>query len=412
MISAKKPAKKTSLKKQKFTFIDLFAGIGGFHLAAEHFGGECVFTSEWDENAREVYKNNFYKKNKNLFDSGKFAGDITKVNVKDIPSFDVLFAGFPCQPFSKGGHRKGFDDIRGTLFFDIARILDYHKPKFVLLENVSNLLSHDGGQTYRKIIETMDKLGYALNRVPIVLSPDKFGIPAIRSRLYIPAIRKDLLESNSFNLDFSNDFKKSGDIFKIVDKEKKPDKYSISEYEKRVLDMWNEFYKNIDLKIIGFPIWSTYFKSKENISDLPLWKQDFISKNKELYLRNKKYIDSWFIKYDNLSWVTDTHKKMEWQAGDDISDIYEGLIQFRPSGIRVKRANKFSTLVAMNHSQIVGKYKRRLTPNETKRIQSFPESFKIHNDDKVALKQLGNAVNVDVLKIILEKILNKNYEKS
>jgi DNA (cytosine-5)-methyltransferase 1 len=103
---------------------------------------------------------------------------------------------------------------------------------------------------------------------------------------------------------------------------------------------------------------------------------------------------------------------MEWQAGTDIKDIYEGLIQFRPSGVRIKRTDKFSTLVAMNHPQIIGKYRRRLTPDETKRIQSFPKNFKVHPDDNVALRQLGNAVSVDVLKVILNKILNKEYEKS
>ncbi|HBB49324.1 TPA: DNA (cytosine-5-)-methyltransferase [Candidatus Nomurabacteria bacterium] len=397
--------------KKNFSFIDLFAGIGGFHIAAEELGGKCVFSSEWDEDAREVYKNNFYKRNKALFDSGNFAGDITKVDVEQIPQFDFLFAGFPCQPFSKGGHRKGFDDIRGTSFFDIARIVDHHKPKFLLLENVSNILTHDKGETFKKIIETLDNLGYALNEKPLILSPDNFGIPAIRARLYIPAIRKDLINARSFKLNFSGDFQVGGGINTIIDEEKKDEKYYISQYEKDVLDMWNEFYKNIDIKIIGFPIWVDYFKDKKKIDHLPFWKKDFINKNKKLYKRNKKFIDKWLKKYNNLNWVNVTHKKMEWQAGTDINNIYEGLIQFRPSGVRVKRANKFSTLVAMNHAQIIGKYQRRLTPNETKRLQSFPEYFKVHPNDKVALKQLGNAVNVNVLKIILNKILNKKYEE-
>jgi DNA (cytosine-5)-methyltransferase 1 len=111
----------------KFTFIDLFAGIGGFHLAASNLGGKCVFASEFDENARKTYQENFLKHNKDLFYSGNFAGDITKVNEKDIPDFDFLFAGFPCQPFSKGGYRKGFEDTRGTLFFEVARIIKHHK---------------------------------------------------------------------------------------------------------------------------------------------------------------------------------------------------------------------------------------------------------------------------------------------
>ncbi len=396
----------------KFKFIDLFAGIGGFHIAGEELGGVCVFASEWDEKAREVYLENFYKNNKRLFDLGNFAGDITLVDEKKIPKFDFLFAGFPCQPFSKGGHRKGFEDTRGTLFFDIARILDYHKPKYVLLENVSNLLSHDDGRTFNTITRTLKDIGYVLNSKPIILSPDKFGIPAIRARLYIPAIRKDLVDVENFTLDFSGDFKDCDGIDAIVDKTKKDNKYYISEYERRVIDMWNEFYKNIDLRVIGFPIWASYFNTTDRINHLPIWKQGFIIKNRELYLRNKKFINTWLLKYDNLSWVVETHRKLEWQAGSEIDDIYDGLIQFRPSGVRVKRANKFSTLVAMNHSQIVGKYKRRITPDETKILQSLPKDFRVHPDDNVALRQLGNAVNVQVVKIILEKMLNNNYEKS
>lgn len=395
-----------------FRFIDLFAGIGGFHFAAEEFGGKCVFASEWDEKAREVYTHNFYGKNRKLFDADNFAGDITKVKVEDIPEFDFLFAGFPCQPFSKGGLRRGFSDTRGMLFLDIARILEHHKPKFVLLENVSNLLTHDGGQTFKKISETLDILGYALNKNPLILSPDKFGVPVIRARLYIPAIRKDFLRAEKFNLDFSDALQVQSSIYTIIDPDKKEEKYYISAYEKRVLDMWNEFYKKIDLDVIGFPIWAEEFNQYRNISHIPGWKQDFILKNRNLYERNKKFIDQWLRKYNNLDWVNPTHKKMEWQAGRDIKDIYNGLIQFRPSGVRVKRPDKFSTLVAMNHAQIIGKYKRRLTPNETKRLQSFPESFKVHTEDNVALRQLGNAVNVRVVKTILSKMLNKRYEKS
>ncbi len=399
-------------KTENFKFIDLFAGIGGFHIAAHEFGGECSFSSEWDEKAREVYIKNFKNKSPSLFKEDKFAGDIKKVDISKIKKFDFLFAGFPCQPFSKGGHRKGFEDTRGTLFFDIANILNTYKPKFVLLENVSNLLTHDGGKTFEVIKKTLRELGYALNSSPLILSPDMFGVPVIRNRLYIPAIRTDQVGADSFSLDFSGDLKSVKDVFQIVDTNKKEEKYYISEYEERVLDMWNNFYKGIDLKTIGFPIWAKYFKTKKIDQSLPKWKKDFIKKNMDLYSRNKKFIDKWLKENENLSWVNETHTKLEWQAGDSITDIYQGLIQFRPSGVRVKRANKFSTLVAMNHSQIVGKYKRRLTPDETKRLQSFPNNFKLHSDDRVAMKHLGNSVNVKVVKIIIDKILNKKYEKN
>jgi|GEM_PF-36638 len=400
--------KKNVKKNDQFRFIDLFAGIGGFHLAAEEVGGVCVFSSEYNDDAREIYEKNFKKINEEVFKSGNFKGDITKVDEKKIPDFDFLFAGFPCQPFSKGGYRKGFEDTRGTLFFDVARIVKYHRPPFILLENVPNLVTHDDGKTFRTIMDVLRVSGYAVNVEPLILSPHLFGAPVIRQRIYIPAIRKDLMEGEFFRLDFSANFKKVevDAIFKIIENSKVDEKYFISEYEEKVLDTWNEFYKGIDIKIIGFPIWADDFGKNYNLKDLPEWKKSFILKNRNLYLRNKDFIDSWLKKNNQLSWMVPTHRKMEWQAGVDISDIYEGLIQFRPSGVRVKRPDKFSTLVAMNHPQIVGKYKRRLTPDEVKRLQSFPQAFEVHQNDNIALRQLGNAVNVDVVKMVIQQMFN------
>jgi len=389
-----------------FRFIDLFAGIGGFHMAAEELGGKCVFVSEFDEDARKTYRLNFESKNRELFDAKRFFGDITKVDVEDIPSFNFLFAGFPCQPFSKGGYRKGFKDTRGTLFFDVARIVKRHNPEFLLLENVSNLVTHDDGKTFRTIMKVLQELGYALNFEPLVLSPHQFGIPVIRQRIYIPAIRKDLVGQSVFKLDFSRDFRKPmvDAISFATDRGKKPEKYSISDYEKKVLSVWNEFYKGIDVKVIGFPIWVEEFGKNNSTDGLPRWKKNFVEKNRELYERNQRFIDVWLRKYDNLSWMVPTHRKFEWQAGEDIASVFEGLVQFRPSGVRVKRPDKFSTLVAMNHPQIIGKYARRLTPDETKRLQSFPSWFQVHENDAIALRQLGNSVNVEVVKHVIRRM--------
>lgn len=391
-----------------FTFIDLFAGIGGFHLAASNLGGKCVFASEFDENARKTYKVNFLKYNKELFCSGNFAGDITKVDEKDIPNFDFLFAGFPCQPFSKGGYRKGFKDTRGTLFFNVARIIKYHTPNYVLLENVQNLATHDNGVTFETICNTLIELGYAINASPLILSPDDFGIPAIRKRIFIPAIKKELVKNDRFILDFSKSLStvRPQKIYDIIGNQKVDKKFYISDYETKVLKAWNEFYLGIDIKVIGYPIWADEFNTNYKIVDTPEWKKTFILKNRELYQRNKKFINKWLKKYDYLEWMKPTQRKMEWQAGKDIDDIYGGLIQFRPSGVRVKRPNKFSTLVAMNQPQIVGKHKRRLTPDETKELQSFPNNFTLHPQNNIALKQLGNAVNVDVVKKVIKEMQN------
>jgi DNA (cytosine-5)-methyltransferase 1 len=170
--------------------------------------------------------------------------------------------------------------------------------------------------------------------------------------------------------------------------------------------MWNEFYKNINIRRIGFPIWYDFFKQKPN--DLyPDWKRKIIIKNNELYNSNKEFITSWEKKYDFLKWVIPTHRKFEWNCGDSISNVYEGLIQFRPSGVRIKKPNFFSTLVAINHPQYIGKLNRRLSANECKKLQSFPDEFQVHRDEHKALKQLGNAVNVKLVEIIINAVIHR-----
>jgi DNA (cytosine-5)-methyltransferase 1 len=166
----------------KFRFIDLFAGIGGTRIAFESAGGECVFSSEWDPAAQRTYEANF----------GHIpAGDITKIAPSAIPLFDVLVAGFPCQPFSSIGKREGFDHpTQGTLFYDVVRISEFHNPKALLLENVKGLTHHDKGNTMKVISETLDSLGYDVFYE--VLDSSEFGVPQFRQRIYIVCFRKDL----------------------------------------------------------------------------------------------------------------------------------------------------------------------------------------------------------------------------
>ena len=158
--------KKKNHKNKSFKFIDLFAGIGGFRIPFDELGGECVFTSEFDKFSQVTYEENFGEKP---------SGDITKINAKDIPSHDLLLGGFPCQAFSNAGLKKGFEDTRGTLFFDIARILKYHKPKAFILENVKGLKSHDKGNTLKVIVKTLNKMNY--NLFIEVLNAKNFGFP-------------------------------------------------------------------------------------------------------------------------------------------------------------------------------------------------------------------------------------------
>jgi DNA (cytosine-5)-methyltransferase 1 len=166
--------------ENNFTFIDLFAGIGGFRIAAEKLGGKCVFSSEWDKNSQKTYITNF---------SDTPFGDITKIKENTVPMHDILFGGFPCQAFSISGKKQGFNDTRGTLFFDIARILKEKKPSMFLLENVKNFATHDNGRTLSLIIKTLEDLGYTVFHK--VLRSSDYGVPQARERIYIVGFKKD-----------------------------------------------------------------------------------------------------------------------------------------------------------------------------------------------------------------------------
>ena len=171
-----------------YKFIDLFAGIGGFHIALHNLGAECVFASEWDDAARKTYEANFRKISPELFERENFVGDITKIDKSSIPDFDILCAGFPCQPFSQAGRKLGFADTRGTLFFDIEEIIRLKKPKAFFLENVRGLLKHDNGRTFEVIQRTLTEgLGYSLHFA--VVKASDHGLPQLRPRLFMIGFR-------------------------------------------------------------------------------------------------------------------------------------------------------------------------------------------------------------------------------
>lgn len=178
---------------KKFKYVDLFAGIGGFHIAMDKLGGECVFACEIDKNCRLTYTENFNSKSSkiftNLLPNNFFATDITKVEPKDIPDSDIICAGFPCQPFSQAGFKKGFEDTRGTLFFNVANIIKIKKPKVVFLENVRGLLKHDNSNTFNVIKNTVEQLGYTMFYK--IIKASDFNIPQYRPRLYMICFRND-----------------------------------------------------------------------------------------------------------------------------------------------------------------------------------------------------------------------------
>jgi len=176
--------------------IDLFAGIGGFHQAFHNLNTEVVFSSEWEPNARKTYQANFEKLSPKVFEDNNFAGDITQVDPKNIPDFDVICGGFPCQPFSNVGKRQGFADEkgRGNLFFNIAAIIKEKQPKAFFLENVRGLLSHDGGNTFLAIQKIIEELGYSFHWKLIKASD--FNVPQHRPRVFMVGFRNDIDDSN------------------------------------------------------------------------------------------------------------------------------------------------------------------------------------------------------------------------
>jgi len=431
-------------------FVDLFCGIGGFHAALHRLDHECVFATDIDKPAAETYELNW----------GKPSGfdvncDIRKV-LDDIPKMDVICAGFPCQPFSKSGSQAGFQDqTRGTLFHDICFLAEKHKPKVLFLENVPNLVRHDGGNTFAVIQQRLDELGYDFQWS--ILSPHKFGIPQVRTRVYIVAIRKDIAKGRDFSFP-SEHGEQELDVRSVLDS-KVDSKYKMSDKEIHWLNVWEDFLQNVNLdtKLPGHPIWADSFVGSELLPgdllqytkkeliliwnewkeygwvkpmktsmrkveiikaiNLPKWKQDFISKNRLLYSNNKQFIDQWLIEWNVLGLndagdrnIPVSRTKYEWQAGPTSRTNWENIFQFRPSGIRVKRGDYFPALVAMAQIPVVGWLKRHLTPKECARIQSFDvdgvfgKPFVLGDNDGQAYKQLGNAVNVNMIYEIQSRI--------
>lgn len=382
-----------------FKYIDLFCGIGGFHQAMSDLGGECVYASDIDADCRKTYEANY---------GIKPDGDITKVEAQDIPQHDVLCAGFPCQAFSKAGKRLGFaDETKGTLFFDICRILKYHKPKYALLENVRNLASHDKGNTWRVIHDSLVDLGYNVLDEPVIFSPHYIGVPQHRERVFIMCVRKDIGKLPPFFFNTDNIPPCSIDDILLDDNEIPDlDRYKLRDDQIEWIDLWNEFIQNIKCdKLPGFPIWADSLCPVEknhmyaDWDNLPKWQQTFIIKNSELWEDNKAFVAEWLPRAQKNKNFFGAKAKLEWQAGTDepSPNLWDNIMQIRPSGLRVKPGTYFPALVAITQTSIVGKRKRFLTPRECARLQSFPDSFKYDPKNAQAYKQFGNSINVGLV---------------
>lgn len=321
--------------------IDLFAGIGGIRMGFdEAFGDEIEteFVCEWDEYAQQTYRANFH-------DDFEITGDITEVDEKDISPFDICLAGFPCQAFSIAGKKQGFNDdykgrCRGTLFFDVARICAYHKPKVIFCENVKGLTIHDKGNTFRVITETLEQLGY--NVYSKVLNSKDFGVPQNRERIYIVAFRKDV-QSSGFTFPTPTDSTKT--IADIMEEEVPSVKYFLSDVYVETLRRHKERHAS---KGNGF---GYVIRGHDEIAGTIVC--GGMGKERNLIIDNRL-----------TDFTPVTHIKGE-----------------------------------VNREGI-----RKMTPREWARLQGFPDSYQFPLADVHTYKQLGNSVTVPVIKAIAEQI--------
>ena len=316
---------------KNYTFIDLFAGIGGFHLALNSFGAECIFACEWDKHAAETYQSNF---------GIKPYGDITTIDEKKIPSHDILCAGFPCQAFSIAGKQKGFEDTRGTLFFDIVRIVNLHHPKVLFLENVKNLKKHDDGKTLKIIYTTLENLGYRVYFK--VLNSGHFGIPQNRERIYIVA-----------------------------------------------------FNKNIDASDFKFPE-PTYNPVCLNdiLEDSPLNAKIIERDDIEIY-KDYNVTSSLFNEFELLNKPIQIGKVNKGGQGERI---------YHPMGHAITLSAHGGGIGAKTGLYLINGNIRKLSPRECARLQGFPDKYILNKSDSQSYKQFGNSVSVDILQYILKEI--------
>ena len=393
-------------------------------------GGKCVYAAEIDPEAALVYERNWGINP--LRDLTLDAND----EVMDVPPHDVLAAGFPCQPFSKSGAQRGMEETRGTLYWNILKIVQAHHPKVVLLENVRNLAGPRHTHEWNVIIETLRTEGYRVSETPTVFSPHLLppelgGTPQVRERVFItatfigqvfdpeclkvdpPNLHESTLGWNPQNWDLARDLP--------LDPNNQVDGCDLSESERFWIDAWDEFVVQMwevrdGQRLPGHPLWADAWVDKKTLripKGTPKWKEDFLTKNAEFYSdpRHKKTIDKWVKKWGVYSDAfPSSRRKLEWQA-QDTESLWQTVMHMRPSGIRAKAPTYVPALVAITQTSIIGPRERRLSPREAARLQGLPEWFDFGNQRAASTyRQLGNGVSVGAVWHVLKAHVERDAD--